>query len=214
MNEYKKYPRTFHFPFSPKKTDDDKTLSNCDHFVGKEVVALVKIDGQNTSTYNNYIHTRSLNGISHPSMDGIKGYVSRFQHEIPDNMRLIFEDVSIVHTIEYSNLPTLYYLISIWEGDKCLSWDDTVYLSMILDLVTVPILYRGLWDENKIKSLYTPYFEGNRMEGYVVRLADSFTYSDFPKSVAKFVSKSFEIGNQHWSSGVLRKNQLIGKSDK
>jgi hypothetical protein len=36
-----KHPRTSHFPFSLGRTNDDKTLKNCDHFQGQDVVVTV-----------------------------------------------------------------------------------------------------------------------------------------------------------------------------
>lgn len=45
----KKYPRTFHLPWSESKTEDDKTLSPQQvekMFVGKQVVVTEKLDGE------------------------------------------------------------------------------------------------------------------------------------------------------------------------
>lgn len=37
-----KYPRTFHVPFSPGATNDDKVLKHLDAFAGKQVIVTGK----------------------------------------------------------------------------------------------------------------------------------------------------------------------------
>ncbi len=44
-----KYPRTHHLPWSPGLTKDDRQMSVDDPFKGQEVVATIKMDGENTS---------------------------------------------------------------------------------------------------------------------------------------------------------------------
>ena len=64
MNNYIKYPRTFHLPYSETITDDDKRLSSDEHFKQMEnVVVTEKMDGQNQTVYSNgYYHARSVDG--------------------------------------------------------------------------------------------------------------------------------------------------------
>lgn len=76
--KYIKYPRTYHLPFSLGKTNDDKVLSNTDHFKGKMVVITEKMDGENTTLYSDYLHARSLMEDGHPQGTGLK-------HSIPQS---------------------------------------------------------------------------------------------------------------------------------
>ena len=46
-----KYPRTYHLPFSPGFTSDDKVLKDDSYFRGKEIVVTEKMDGENVSIY-------------------------------------------------------------------------------------------------------------------------------------------------------------------
>jgi len=46
-----KYPRSWHLHYSEKSTSDDKKHSSDDHFLGKEVIASLKLDGENTTIY-------------------------------------------------------------------------------------------------------------------------------------------------------------------
>src|SRR5690606_33193847 len=55
-----KYPRTYHLPWSPGMTKDDRMMDSDKAFEGKEVIAVVKMDGENTTMYQDYIHARAL----------------------------------------------------------------------------------------------------------------------------------------------------------
>jgi hypothetical protein len=213
FSPYIKYPRTYHLPCSEKKTSDDKTLKNVNHFIGKEVVATIKMDGENTSLYPDYYHSRSIDGNSHPSRDMVKKIWSEIAWEIPTGFRLCGENMYALHTIPYKNLESYFLLFSIWDDlNYCLSWDDTVEYAKMLKLSTVPVLYRGIFDDKLIRSLYKPEYNGNPCEGYVVRLAETFKYTDFRRSVAKFVSGNFQISTGHWSKNNVIRNELINIS--
>lgn len=44
--EHRKWPRTFHCPWSPGTHSDDRLLADCDHLVGMEVSVQIKMDGE------------------------------------------------------------------------------------------------------------------------------------------------------------------------
>ena len=56
-----KYPRTYHLPFSPGATKDDKRLSGdwFSHYKGKEVVITEKLDGENSCITRYDVFARS-----------------------------------------------------------------------------------------------------------------------------------------------------------
>ena len=56
---YYKYPRTPHLPFS-QGMSDDKRLSSTTHFQGMQIVVTEKMDGENTTIYNNKVYARSI----------------------------------------------------------------------------------------------------------------------------------------------------------
>lgn len=210
MSEYVKYPRTFHLPWSRSRTDDDKVLNNIDHFIGKEVIVTEKLDGENCNLYSNHIHARSINSANHPSRNWVKMLHGAIAHEIPEGYRLCGENLYAKHSIFYETLPSYFLLFSIWnEKNICLSWDETVQWAELLNLQTVPVLYRGIFDEEKIKSCYTKEsFFGGIQEGYVIRLADSFHYDDFKTSCAKFVRKNHVQTTDHWLHQAIVPNGL------
>lgn len=209
FDKYVKYPRTFHLPFSPGLTKDDRQLKDTSHFNGKEVVITCKLDGENTTLYRDYLHARSLSGQPHPSQNWVKNLHSQIAFEIPENWRICGENLFAKHSIHYSNLESYFYIFSIWnETNCCLSWDDTCEWAELLGIPTVPVLYRGIWDEELAKNLHKPMFNGDECEGFVVRLADGFSYGAFRKSVAKWVRESHVTTSHHWRHSAIIKNIL------
>ena len=51
-----------------------------------------------------------------------------------------------------------------------------------LGLHTVPELYRGIWDEEKMISI-ADNLDTDKEEGFVVRVTDGFSYGAFRKSI-------------------------------
>jgi len=206
-----KYPRSFHLPWSPGMTKDDRALKNCDHFVGRRVIVTLKLDGENTTMYNNAIHARSLDGDSHPSQSHVRNIHGRIAYDIPSGMRLCGENLYAYHSIRYSNLESFFYLFSIWnDKNQALSWDDTVEFAELLDLVTVPVIYDDIWDEEKVKESFKPFQD--RHEGYVVRVADSFDYGQFRFSLAKYVRKGHVNKDRvFWKNGWYPSDENVNK---
>ncbi|MCT1400601.1 RNA ligase family protein [Paenibacillus sp. p3-SID867] len=205
-----KYPKTMHLPWSRGYTDDDKILRNTDHFTGQEVVITEKMDGENTTMYPGFIHARSLDSKDHPSRHYVKTLHGGIKYLIPEGYRLCGENVYAKHSLLYSALPSYFMLFSVWnELNVCLSWDETEEWAQHLGLVTVPVLYRGIWDEDVAKACYTKQSDcGGEQEGYVVRLASVFAYDDFKGSVAKFVRKNHVQTDEHWLSKPIEPNRL------
>jgi len=206
----KKYPRTYHLPWSRSKTDDDRVLRDTDHFKGKEVIVTEKMDGENTTIYNDFIHARSLDSKDHASRHWVKMLQSTIGYQIPQNWRICGENLYAKHSIYYQNLSSYLYVFSIWtDEDKCLSWDETVEWAELLGLQMVPVLYRGIYDEGKIKACYTKNsLAGGEQEGYVIRLANEFYYNDFKHSVAKFVRKNHVQTDEHWMNKPIVPNVI------
>jgi hypothetical protein len=191
-----KYQRTYHLPWSnPLK--DDRQLADDSVFTGKEVVATLKMDGENTTMYNDYIHARSLDYASRPDRSYIKGMWGKIAYLIDENMRICGENLYAVHVIQYRNLPSYFMTFSIWIENRCLSWDETVEYAKILGLEHVPVIYRGIYDKKKISEAFAPF--ANEHEGYVIRTADEFLYHEFRRCVAKYVRKEFKdlVNNSH-----------------
>lgn len=209
---YVKYPRTFHLPWSEAVTTDDKVLSSIDHFIDKEVVVTVKVDGEQANCYRDYYHARSIDSRPHFSRTWIKNLHARICYDIPEGWRVCGENLYAKHTIHYKHLNDYFMVFGIWnDKNVCLSWKETVEWCKLLGVLHVPVLYEGTWNEILIKRIYQPTYDGDPMEGYVVRLANSFSYGAFKHSVAKYVngkfSESMKKDRHHWMHQVVVANE-------
>lgn len=165
-----------------------------------------KMDGENTTLYNDHSHARSIDSRHHPSRDWIKRFHATIAHDIPDGWRVCGENLYAQHSIAYKQLKSYFYGFSIWnEGNECLSWEETLVWFEMLGITPSPVLFAGQWDE---KAILTLDFDTSRVEGYVVRLADSFSYEDFTKSIAKWVRKGHVQTDQHWMFAEIIPNEL------
>ncbi len=209
FQKYIKYQRTYHLPWS-NLLKDDRILQDDSMFISKRVIQTLKMDGENTTMYNDYVHARSLDSGPHQTRDWVKGLWSRVGYLLDDNMRICGENLYAVHSLKYSDLKSYFMMFSMWMDNRCLSWDETTEYAQVLGLHTVPVIFDGIYSKDIIMESFDPYKNSN--EGYVVRLADEFSYMDFRKSVAKFVRPEFRqaINNSHghWISKKIETNGL------
>jgi hypothetical protein len=214
LPERKKYGRTFHFPWSPGATSDDKIHAAVENlFAGREVIVTEKLDGENTTIYaDGYTHARSLDSKSHRSRDWVRSLANRIGAEgLPPDLRICGENLYARHSIAYDRLESYFLVFGIYDQEKCLSWDDTVAWCELLGLVAVPVLYRGEWDEAKVKACWTgksTASPGADQEGYVLRLAEAFDSADFGQSVAKMVRQGHVQTTSHWMYEAIVPNRL------
>lgn len=204
-----KYNRTPHFSWS-SPTSDDKVLSSANQFLGKEIIVTEKLDGECTGMSNQLCHARSLDSKDHPSRHWVKQLHASIKEEIPAGWKVFGENLYAKHSIHYRNLPSYFFVFCIYDDNNiCLSWDDIKEWCSLMDLCTVPELYRGIWDEEYIKSLWRGLSVfGGEGEGYVVRVIDSFHYNQFGNNVAKWVRKDHVQTSSHWMQETLVKNLL------
>ena len=196
-----KYPRTNHLPWSPGVNDDDRVISDLSFFQGKRVIATKKMDGENTTMYCDHIHARSIDSRGGEDRAWVKQFWASISYDIPEDWRICGENLWAEHSIHYSDLPSYFLGFSAWnERNVCLSWDDTLEYFSLLGITPVPVIYDGIWNENSIRDLEKN-LNWETDEGYVVRVADSFTYAEFRKSIAKFVRKGHVQTTKHWRAG-------------
>lgn len=206
---YVKYPRTSHLPWSPGRTDDDRSIPTLEYLeAADEIVVTEKLDGENTTMYSDYIHARSLDSRHHPSRNWVKNFHATIKHDIPDGWRLCGENLYAVHSIAYSGLDSYFKLFSVWNAaNQCLSWDETVEWAELLGCATVPVLYRGRWDKQLLTRMAET-IDTTKQEGYVVRTAAAFNYLDFPTRVGKFVRANHVHTHGHWMREQMTVNGL------
>lgn len=201
----KKFPRIPHCPWSDGQTSDDKTLKSCDHFLGKRVVASLKMDGENFSLARGYCHARSLDSRDHVSRSWIKQLHGNIKSEIPEGWVIAGENLFAKHSIKYNDLRSYFYVFGIWEGNEYLAWDDVKDFAGILGLETVDVIWHGEWDEEKIKKIQ---IDRSTQEGYVVRNEGPFRREDFGENICKYVRANHVQTSSHWMFAATEKNEL------
>lgn len=209
---YVKYGRTFHLPFSPGLHDDDKALKDCSQFEGKRVIITKKKDGENTSGYSDgHVHARSIDSKGGEDRAWVKKFlVEQVCFNLPEGWRICGENLWAEHSIHYDDLKSYFYGFSLWnERNVCLSWDETMEYFELLGVTPVEVVYDGIWDEALFRKMALA-LDTTKEEGLVVRTADSFKYSEFKSSIAKWVREGHVQTTKHWRAGrAFTPNGLI-----
>jgi hypothetical protein len=207
----RKYPRTHHLPWSDTiGPDGDHVLNDVSVFAGQEVIVTEMLDGENTTLYASHLHARSRDSRHHPSRDRIKALHAHLAHFIPSGFRISGENCFARHSIAYSALPAHFIIFAVWQGETCLSWDDTQGFVADLEarsgqrLPLAPLLYRGRWNEKQVRALQSGFSAfGGAQEGYVVRLARRFSLDEWHQSIAKYVRPNHVRSGAHWMFAPL-----------
>jgi hypothetical protein len=212
-----KYPRTYHLPWSPGVTKDDRVVEDVEAmFSGKEIVVTEKMDGENTTMYRDYLHARSLDYSPHASRDRVKAMWAAIAHDIPEGWRVCGENLFAEHSLHYSNLESYFYIFSVWnEKNVCLSWNETREWAQLLGFPTVPRWFSGKFyiiGQMGLERMFDAHalVEGEpACEGYVVRNAGEFHYKDFRHNVAKYVrANHVQHKDGHWVNRQVVPNDL------
>lgn len=221
-----KYNRTFHFPWSPGATNDDKIATSIDSLIGVPIVITEKMDGSNTSLEHDGCFARTHSGPpNHASFDGLKALHSTIKYKIPKNVQFFGEWCYALHSIAYDALPHYFMLFNVRElkgkelpdwNEVCFweSWDMVQTWSCELDIPTVPELYVGQVASAKelkelVESLMNqPSACGGIREGVVVRVARSFKDEEFSSCVMKCVRANHVQTSEHWKDQEIIKNKL------
>lgn len=211
FTHYVKFPRTWHLPWSPGMHDDDRMLPSIAAFEGQRVVVTKKMDGENTTMYNDYIHARSLDGRHHPSRDWVKQFWSTIAHNIPEGWRVCGENLFAQHSISYADLPTYFLGFHVWNDcNVCLAWDETLEWFELVGIKPVEVLFDGIYNDKTIRSIRG---DSKHDEGYVMRIADAFSYGEYRQKVGKFVrANHIRTVKHHWQAQPVVRNTLAGKS--
>jgi hypothetical protein len=203
--ELVKYSRTPHLPWSQGRSSDDIETSDS-QFAGMNIVVTEKMDGECTTMTSVKCHARSLDSNNHPSRNWVKNLWSGFKYDMPDDIRIVGENLYAKHSIGYDDLRSFFYVFGIYAFEgvwKCLSWKETLEYCHILNLDHVNVLFEGKYEDFKHIEM-----DWEKHEGYVIRNADSFPESEFGQNVAKFVRKGHVQTEDHWMNQVIVANKL------
>lgn len=212
----RKYPKTFHVPWSGGIQSDDKVFKTMTQFHGKIVVATEKLDGENTTLYSDHIHARSLDSTFNWTRAWVTKMHSVLKFDIPEKLKLVGENLFAEHAIRYQDgvLDSYFYLFSIWEDiigsdeDFCLDYDDIVQYAELFELPMPKVLFRGVYDEKALIEI-AKNLDTTRSEGYVLRTVDGFFRRDFTRCVAKFVrANHVQDNSEHWLKNAKQNGKL------
>lgn len=215
-----KYPRTYHLPSSPGLQNDDRRLPDVSVFEGRRVIVTEKIDGEGATMTPERTYPRSPDGRYHPSRDLMKAFHAARAHHIPTEWRICGEYAHARHSIAYTReagnaLPAVFLGFAAFdERNVMLSWDAMVDVFEMLDIVHVPVLYDGMWDDRLVDRIAAT-IDTTRQEGFVVRVADEIPYPDgagdqgrFFQHVAKWVRRGHVQTDEHWMAGPVIPNEI------
>lgn len=201
-----KYPRTYHFEFSPGVTNDDRIAESVSNLIGKEIVITEKLDGSNTAMTNGGVYGRSHAEFTKNPWD-VKSWeiYNTIKKDIHDGLFLFGEGMYGIHSITYSNLKSYFYLFGVRDNNIWVSWDKVEEYSYLLDIPTVPVLFKGILNtEDELKNMILslsnePSSLGGIREGVVARNSSLFHNDDFESNVIKFVRKDHVQTSTHWT---------------
>ncbi|MFK7114767.1 RNA ligase family protein [Flavobacterium oreochromis] len=223
MSLSKKYNRTYHFPFSPGTTSDDRISHEYWEYIQQlpELIITEKLDGENTCLNQYGVFARSHAAPTlHPWANYLKEYWQLIKNELKD-LEIFGENLYAIHSIEYQNIERHFYVFAARYKDHWLSWEEVVFYASLLDLQTVPVLdlltpsqETELTLKEKVleiiarPSVFDSFdvhtLQPCTMEGIVARNTQGYLVDDFYKNVFKYVRKNHVKTDEHWTRNWKR----------
>ena len=206
-----KYPRTYVLPWSDTIGEGDLWLASLEPLSRDKVVVTEKMDGENVSLYRDFLHTRSVQRIAHPSREWLNHFWEGVREKIPDDWRICGEYLYASHTVSYDSLSSYFLAFSVWnERNICLSWDDTLAFLAELGIEPVPVLYAGPLEQDAIHQAWRE--KQGQSEGYIVRSVGEIPYRRFRHLVGKYIRESYvqsePVKDNMRTGAAIRKNAL------
>lgn len=213
-----KYPTTFYFPFSPIPKEHTKDVGKIENLVGVPLIITKKMDGSNVKLTSEFVAARNSISADHKSFDMLKAFHAQIKNLIPKNIELFGEWLYAKHSIHYKDenaVSNYLMLFGVYNIDRriFLSWEDVEYWARLINIPTVPVIYKDVTYDNKfvIEKCITllgeyPIKQGH--EGIVVRSSFGFHYSQLSNLVMKYVRPNHVQTDKHWRSKPIIKNEL------
>lgn len=221
MSLSRKYGRTFHYPFSPGTTSDDRI--NHDYWEQvlqiDELVHTEKLDGENTCLNKYGVFARSH---AAPTRHPWAGYLKERWELIKNDLKeleIFGENIYAIHSIEYPEIENHFYIFGIRALDRWLSWEEVQFYAAMIDLPTVPVLSSVIpkqqkefeneilnivQQESTFQSIDVYTKRPCTMEGIVSRNVDGFSVDAFRQNVFKYVRKDHVQTDDHWTRNWKR----------
>ncbi len=217
-----KYGRTFHFPFSPGTTSDDRVNNNYWQDISNinGLIHTEKLDGENNCLNKYGVFARSH---AAPSASPWTGQLRQTWAQIKSslgNYEIFGENLFAIHSIEYHALDAHFYVFGVRELDKWLSWEETCFIAAVYGLPTVPVLQttamlpaRAVFEKEVLSLVaHSSVFNSHdvadgkpcSMEGLVTRNINEYGVDEFQQNVFKYVRKGHVKTDEHWTRNWKR----------
>jgi hypothetical protein len=201
-----KYPKTLHFQWSPGTDSSDRFAYDIGKLIGTPIVITEKLDGENNSMTNKGVYARShVDFTISPWSAKVRELHSILKHSISDDLYIFGEAMSAIHSIEYTNLTSHFYMFGARYRGLWSAWDEVEDYAFLLDLPTVPVLFKGIVNsEKELQDLTEKLVKeqsvlGGEREGIVCRVQRAFSDDEFETCVAKWVRANHVTTDEHWT---------------
>lgn len=222
MSISKKYGRTFHYPFSPGTSSDDRINSDYWQHIRQldTVVHTEKLDGENNCLSRYGVFARSH---AAPTTSAWTSYLREKWSHLKNDLgeyEIFGENLYAIHSIQYPLIEQHYYVFAVRELDKWLSWEETIFIASLFDLPVVPVIEtitnfsdqqqfeNNLLSQVKKESTFLSVdVQTNKpctMEGIVSRNSNAYKVDDFETNVFKYVRKGHVKTDEHWTRNWKR----------
>lgn len=212
-----KYPRSFHLPWSPGGTSDDRRMHDVSTLIDVDIVVTEKCDGSNLTYTRDGVFARShARAPVHPSFDLAKATHAMVGPRLSAGTSVFCEYCYAVHSIVYDGLPDHSMVFGVRDDERrrWWSWEMVALQAEALGLPTVPVLFQGrVGSERALRALTDdlsrePSALGGVREGVVVRVAGEFDDDQFARCLAKWVRPGHVTTDEHWLFQEIRPQRL------
>jgi len=222
MSISRKYGRTFHYPFSPGTTSDDRINKNYwdDISLLDTVLHTEKLDGENNCLNRYGVFARSHAApTTSPWTRHLREKWNHLKNDLGD-YEIFGENLYAIHSIRYPLIEQHYYVFGVRELDKWLSWEETIFIASAFDLPVVPVIEKvaGFADQKLFENNLLTLVKNEStfqsidvqtnlpcsMEGIVSRNIAGYDIADFEKNVFKYVRKGHVKTDEHWTRNWKR----------
>lgn len=220
--QQRKYGRTYHYPFSPGTTSDDRI----NHHYWQDLSAIAnlihteKLDGENNCLNRYGVFARSHAAPTESAWTReIRQRWELIKYDLGD-IEIFGENLYAIHSIEYTRLESYFFVFAVRCRDKWLSWDEVKFYAALFDFPTVPELKfptnreeESQYSQSILRQVACPSLFGSldthtgqpcSMEGIVSRDAEAFAVEDFSHHVFKYVRKNHVKTDVHWKRNWQR----------
>ncbi|MCD1126225.1 RNA ligase family protein [Jinshanibacter sp. LJY008] len=217
----RKYGRTYHYPFSPGTTSDDRINHQwwCDIEKISKLIHTEKLDGENNCLNKYGVFARSH---AAPTQSAWTRQIRQRWQLIKDDLgdiEIFGENLYAIHSIEYHKLEDYFFVFAVRHKDMWLSWEEVGFYAGLFDFPRIPqldiveatseaefsrLIIQQAGQDSHFESWDTHSHQRCSMEGVVTRNSDAYPVADFSHNVFKYVRKNHVKTDLHWKSNWQR----------